>query len=303
MRDYLIWHCDTYGFKPEHRDQLVDLFDKIFADDHAKAEFLTAHDILLEGGPGRYEVFRPHLDEVDKAVGSHLYTTDLLLFICGGVALREKYEKLGIDEKIWFDTMGDVVCKYRECFEVYGIVGVFTGSWHCRFFWPDRFQLGRMQYETCTWDSDEEFHGVKRGEPALAVHIPSTLQPFDRAARMDSYKKAYEFFCDRYHDLFPDGKMVICTHSWLLYEEHRKFLKGCGNILSFLDDFEVIVPNKGYADGHDLWRIFNTMSGDVDEFPTDTALRQSYVDHLKSGGLPGGGYGAFFIDGPGFFEK
>ena len=302
MRDYLIEHCDTYGFKPEHRDALVDLYDRIFADGTARAEFLKAHDILLEGGPGRYPVLRPHLAETEKVTGAHYFTTDLLLFICGGPALREKYKKLGIDEKIWFDTMSDMVCKYRECFDVYGIVGVFTESWHCRFFWPDRFQLGRMQYEPCTWDRDEEFHGVRRGDPAVTVHIPSNLEPFDRAARMDSYKRAYYFFCDRYRDLFPDGKMIICTHSWLLLEDHRKFLKGCPNILDFMDDFEVIVSNYSESGG-DLWRIFNTMSKNVDDFPTDTALRKSYVDHLKAGGLPGGGYGAFFIDGPGFFEK
>ncbi len=288
MRDYLEYYCDTYGVEPEHKRLLTEVFDRIREDGGAWADFKRAQDILLGEEESKYPLFSPFLRRTESISGAHPYTTDMLTYICGGKALRDKYEKLGIDLGIWFDTMSDVVYKYRECLAVYGIPGVFTEGWQAKFFTPARFALGRLQFEPWIWDRDVEYRGMKQGDPVLIIHIPSSGKPFDRAARFDSYRRAYEFFADS----FPDGKTTFCTHSWLLFGEHKNFLKGCPNILDFANDFEMIVSEYDES-RHDLWRIFNTPSLNVDEFPTDTALRRSYVDYLKAGGVPGAGYGVF----------
>ena len=299
MRELIGKYCDEYGIPEEDKKVFVDLWEKIDKDVETARKFEAARETLLAADNDSYDLYSPLLREVDSATGAHEYTTDMLIFLTCIDETRKRYEERGIDLSIWRDSMGDVAVKYRECLAVYGIPGIFTKGWHCRFFVPNRFWLGRMQYETWVWDKPYEFHGVKMGDTVIVCHIPSDGKPFDREARMASYKKAYEF----YRDLFPDGKMAVCTSSWLLFEDHRKFLKGCPNIVSFLDDFEVIVPNRNYEDGHDLWRIFATPSGNVDLFPTDTALRRSYVEWLRAGNRPGGGFGAFFIDGPGFFVR
>ncbi len=299
MREQIISYCDRYGIPEEHKNVLAALYDKIESDGELSEKLTMARDILLAGGSDRYSLFSPVLRKIDAATGANSYTTDLLFFITCVDAAKKRYERLGIDLSIWRDSMSDLAVKYRECVAVYGVPGIFTEGWHCRFFHPDRFQLGRMQYETVTWDREEPYKWLKYGDTLINMHIPgSTGQPFDRAARRDSYKRAYDF----YRDLFPDGKMAICCGSWLLFEEQRKFLKGCPNILDFMDDFEIIESHRSERRG-DLWRIFNTMSQNVDEFPTDTALQRSYADWLRAGNDPGGGFGLIMIEGPEFFER
>ena len=188
MRELIERYCDTYGIPEEDKKVFVDLWEKIDKDGETARKFEAAREILLSADYDSYDRYSPLLREVDSATGAHEYTTDMLIFLTCVDEAKKRYEDQGIDLSIWRDSMGDVAVKYRECLAVYGIPGIFTKGWHCRFFVPNRFWLGRMQYEMCTWGLDEEFHGVKRGDPALTVHIPSNLEPFDREARMDSYK-------------------------------------------------------------------------------------------------------------------
>ena len=298
MRDYLKYYCDTYGIEPNDESVLLSLFDRIFADRALKEDFLRAHDILLGEEESKYSLFSPLLRRTEEITRAHRYTTDMLAYICGGKALRDKYEKLGLDLGIWFDTMNDVAYKYRECLNVYGIPGVFTEGWHAMFFTPARYALGRLQFEPWIWDRDIRYRDVKCGDPAVLIHIPSSGKPFDREARIDSYRRAYRFFADS----FPGGKITFCTHSWLLFGEHKNFLKGCPNILDFANDFDAVVSEYDES-RHDLWRIFNTASMNVEDYPTDTALRRSYADYLKAGGVPGAGFGVFIMDGEDYFER
>ena len=159
----------------------------------------------------------------------------------------------------------------------------------------ERFALGRLQYELCELSSDYTVGGrvLKAGTLAANCHIPSSGRPFDEAARLASYKRAWEFFRER----FPDGVMPITCYSWLLFPENEKIMPEGSNIVSFMKEFairKVIYDEKG----SDLWRIFGKhYNGELSTFPADTRMRRNYLKWLTDGNMAGQGYGIFLFDG------
>lgn len=302
MKDFLIGYCREFGFPEEDERILCDLYDRIFADPELKKQFTVTLNTL--SGEEDYDSYHHSkmLPPIAEKLGVHFYTVYLLFYIVAGKSLRERYLKLGLPEQIYHDSIADVYYKYRQCKIVYGIPGLFTEGWHSRFFVPDRYKLGRLQFELNTYDRDIEYKGLKRGDPVIGIHIPESGEPFDKETRFDSYKRAYEFYLKLNPAKFPDGRMGFCTDSWLLFPEHRKFLKGCPNVLSFMDDFDILEWRYAEHNG-DLWRIFGTMSQDLADFPAKTSMQRSYLDYMRGGGVPGTAFGIFMVEGPEFFDR
>ena len=126
----------------------------------------------------------------------------------------------------------------------------------------------------------------------LNIHIPSNGQSLSDEVRLDSYKRAKEFF-------FPDAKgpiPFICS-SWLLWPEYEGCLPKGSNIVRFRHDF-TIVDAKADEDFSDGWRIFGAAAKkEVSEWPRDTSLRRALAEFTENGGRHGSGYGLFFFDG------
>lgn len=159
------------------------------------------------------------------------------------------------------------------------------------------FGLGRFEYEL--WEHDEEDYiapcgkALRHGDPEINFHIPSSGVPITDEARLDSYKRAYEF----YKDKLVGGVAFFRCNSWLLYPGHREFLPENSNILRFMDDFD-IVSYKVWPELGDLWRIFGRYADRAPkELPTDTALRRAYAERIRSGGTLGKGFGYIVFDG------
>lgn len=223
------------------------------------------------------------------------YTMSMMLFLWCGEVLREEYISEEIPEEIYWDTMYDLHCKLMECYQVYGIWGIFVRSWYPGFYQMTRFALGRLQYEYSDFKLDEyEVDGniVRKGDRVINMHIPSRGS-FSEEKRLDSYKRAFEFFKED----FGGQPIPMVCESWLLYPQHREFLPEHLNIRSFMEDFTYI---EGATEDkfENAWRVFGKDSTKApNELPQETSLQKAYAEHLKAGGKTGNGYGVFFFDG------
>ena len=284
------------GFDSEAISSLCSDINKIYANAEARTLFESAISEYENNINTNYDALREKADNAGKLVGVHEYSAELLLFICFSKHLRELYKQREISDRIWFDSMCDLKWKLWECKAVKGIWGSFVAGWFPRFFNMTRFALGRLQFETCTAGDDCIVNAkeVKKGMKALSIHIPRTLTPLTKESRLDSYRRAIEFYADE----FGDQPIIFACHSWLLSEEMPSLLRDGSNIKSFLEDFVVVRYEKGKVGEYpDAWRLFDMeYTGNIDDFPENSTLHRDYKKYLKNGGVMGCGMGYFFAD-------
>lgn len=230
--------------------------------------------------------------------GEHRYTMDFILILNCTEILRMNYARSGLSDELFMAGVDDLRCKLMECIECEGVPGTFVADWNDGFLKMNRFAYGRFQYEKTVFNRGIDFvtkcgRVIKDGDTLINFHIPSSGIPMTDEVRLDSYKKAYE----AYKGLFPDGRVVFCCNSWLLYPRHREFLPEKSNILRFLDDFEIVDWREKDGFSYD-WRIFGRYAGlPYDKLPRDTSLRKAYADWLSDGNPTGDAYGVFVFDG------
>lgn len=274
--------------------EAVSLFTEVLEKLDSNKSYARTFDALYD----KFEYHRTRLDgkllaklDILAARMSYSkYTLHFVFVLSLTYELKEQYGLLGIDDKIYWDTMDDLRCKLLECIECKGVPGTFVADWFDGFFRLDRVAYGRFQYQLAHFsERNKPFtmscgHVINPGDLLIGFHIPSSGVPLTDEVRYASYKCAWEHL----HNLFPDGRVIFICGSWLLNPNHRKFLPENLNILKFMDDFEVVDSWESERFG-DAWRVFGKYADKpVDEWPTDTALRKAYVDWIKSGGAPGG---------------
>lgn len=236
--------------------------------------------------------------ELGKRYDENEYTMHFVFLLNCLPTLKERYEKAGIEENLFWASADDFRCKLIECIDCEGVPGTFVAGWNDGAFKMTRFAYGRFQFEVATynWENDFKFacgKVIHPGEKFINFHIPSSGIPLTDDIRLAAYKEAYP----HYKDMFPDGKVIFGCGSWLLYPRHREFLPKHLNILKFMDDFEMVgwAEKKGFPNG---WRVFAKDSDlPYDQLPRDTALRRAYADWLLSGHNGGDGFGMFVFDG------
>lgn len=294
------------------RDFLKLFMDKTDFPEEAKAEVFRCGELLVQTGQekaldGAVEFYydnnldvnlvEPMIQSIGEESGINPYTVWLLFLIQASQPAIKAYLEKGIPEDIVWDTFSDVKFKLLECKNVHGVWGNFVAHWYHLFFSCDIVKLGRMEYESTTYDGKEPYESngiiVKPGDPVKSVHIPSSGEPFDKASRLASYKQAYEFFKDELHG----GPLVCVCHSWLLYPENREILSPSSNIVSFMGDFDV--RESGILeDFPDAWRVFG---GDAQkptaQLPENTSMQRSFKNWLLVGKKTGFGFGIMIFDG------
>lgn len=230
--------------------------------------------------------------------GENEYTMHFMLILYCMPILKERYDKAGIEEKIFWDSADDLRCKLIECINCKEVPGTFVAGWNDGFLKMRRFAYGRFQYELTEFNFDFDFvtscgRRVSRGDTLVNFHIPSSGIPLTDEVRLASYKTAYE----HYKHLFPDGKVVFCCGSWLLFPRHREFLPPSSNILKFMNDFELVSWSEKDGFSND-WRVFDKYASlPYDQLPRDTSLRKAYADWLVKTGKGGDGFGVIVFDG------
>ncbi len=241
------------------------------------------------------------MDEAAEVCGVHKYTAKFLFYALLSKELKEVYKKRGFDEQIYIDSMEDLRYKAVECFDVYGVWGFFATTWFYNFFRLECFKLGRLEFEIIGLNLDNldqnEFtvagRTIKAGMPVINIHIPSSREPFNKQARLDSYDKAYHFF----NDVLGKNIDVFACGSWLLYDKNKEILGEKSNIVDFANDFNILGSWEYKDPWYDMWRIFGKYgTGPIDVLPRETSLQRAYADFISGGGIPGASKGVFVWD-------
>lgn len=238
------------------------------------------------------DVLRTNLKKAEAmAVQAALpaYSMDLLLILQCACLLRFHYQKLGYDEKLYVDAMKDIMYKMHECQKVYGVTGIFVGSWYDGFFDMTRFALGRLQFEkTQLWLEEPilvDGWKCKHGDTAINIHIPSGAKLTVNAA-----KEAFALAAQMFRDEFADDPVIFVMASWLLDRDLISLLPE-GNLRKFVERFFVVRDKKNdvFLDG---WRVFDAdWEKQPDQLPGETRLQRAIRDYLQRGGKLGDGYG------------
>ncbi len=228
------------------------------------------------------------------------YTFDFVLLVIMTEIMHDRYKEAGLSEELFRNTIMDLRYKFIECVDCKETYGTFVAGWNTDFYALKRFCLGRFQYEHSTFGVCDEYTTsagvtIKRGDKTLGFHIPSSGVPLTDEVRLDSYKKAYEFFKDFRRE---DGLMIFECGSWLLWDGYKEFLPEKSNILKFIDDFELIKQGEK-AVFTDAWRIFGKAGfGSPKKWPADNSLRRAFKEHVVTNkGKTGNGHGIIVFDG------
>ncbi len=189
--------------------------------------------------------------------------------------LHDFYEKKGICDDIYFDTMK---CYTRFIHET----NMISGKW-CfdRYFWTVRqagghlFRIGELEYE------------MKQLQEKIVIglHIPS-FSDFSKEAVDNSFENAKKFF-DKY---FPEVSECewICR-SWLLDNQLQNMLKNNSNIAQFQNRFEIL--DEGEMNMECINWIFQCQVTDYEKLPEKTTLQRNVKKHLLGGGVIRSSYG------------
>lgn len=291
---------------------IQNFMDRIGIPVEAKNELFTVERIILSNNK-LWEIFSKNksmvmneeiafeeaLDEVSglsSLIDISEYTLLLVFLINCTDILHEKYKKEHIAEQIYWDTMCDLRYKMLECHKVKGVWGISTAPWFAGFFKMKRFALGRFQYEEAVFEYNTyRKNGIilNKGDMVYSFHIPSSGERFDKSARIESYRMAYDF----YNCKEKGGILYLVCHSWLLHRNLRNILLPTSNILDFMNDFDII-SSFDQETFRDAWRVFGRYHDlPLEQWPKDTSLRKVIAEHLLSGGKLGEGFGIIIFDG------
>lgn len=289
-KEFLQLMMDKTGFPEEAKSALLESARKLAAAGQEEAldgsvDFFFENDFDVK-------LTQPLMDEIGGEAGLSPYTVWMLLLIEAAQRVRDSYRT----EEIFWETFADLRCKAIECKEIYNVWGTFVAFWYPIFYSGEIVKLGRLEYQENRYDADDFVccgHTIKNGDKMLSIHIPSSGEPFDRAARLESYKKAYEYFKDEL-----DGGLLVCMcHSWLLYPDYEDLLAPGSNIADFRRDFDIMDRDDEQEFG-DAWRLFGAeYQKPVSELPERTSMQRAFKQHLLSGGKTGEGFGVLIFDG------
>jgi len=192
---------------------------------------------------------------------------------------KETYDRLGISEEIYVDTMAAFSRFVREHMESYGCYGFNRGSWTPRQVSCTLFRIGQLEYELTTLD----------GTPVVSLHIPTDVDLRHEVLLPSLREGLAELF-----RLFPayGDKRVYC-HSWLLSPLLKSMLPQTSNILRFQEMFD-LEPDGTPGNDVLLW-VFKNPKLPKADLPEDTSLQRKLKRFYLDGGV--------FLEGKGYLRN
>ena len=239
---------------------------------HGTLEVFPCLDLLMQE-----ETWAQGLEELKEALGEDPRGMKrLCCMLRCALRARAEYDRLGISEEIYVDTMAAFSRFVREHMESYGCYGFDRGSWTPRQVSAKLFRIGQLEYEMTTLE----------GEPIISLHIPTDVDLRPQVLRPSVKEGLAEFY-----RLFPEyvGRKIYC-HSWLMSPLLKDFLPQTSNILRFQDMFDM-EPEGTPGNGVLLW-VFKNPKLPREELPENTSLQRKLKQFLLGGGqfLEGKGY-------------
>lgn len=261
--------------------------------------------MVFEGSDFSIEKITPSIGEAAKAAGISVHTVWLLFLLMAAEPAEHRYEQKGIDRQVFLDTFGDLRYKCDECRQVKGVYGTFVQFWYPIFYRLNIFKLGRLEYENIAYPKKAPYRytdgsqtvTITPGQMVRTIHIPSSHEPFDDAARLASYARAQAFFDDAPTGARLCGGPLLCwCHSWLLYPGIADVWPEKSHVRGFIRDFDIIDSSSDREYG-DTWRVFGAAaSGPVRDFPEETSMQRRLKEYYLHGGLSGEGFGVLIFD-------
>lgn len=200
---------------------------------------------------------------------------------------KSRYNELGINDDILFDTLDDI----RIWCENNDNKGLKNYRWLSNHINAQIFKIGRLQYQLYTCDNKKlnyKYLPFDYGDNMIYVHIPQG-EKLDYSECLSSFRLAIEFF----NKYFPNYNYeYFYCESWLLFEGNFEFMDVSSNILQFSTFFDIIVSY--YNDNQAIERIFGSKQRNIDNYKENTTLQKRTKAFLKNGGKLGIGIG--YID-------
>ena len=236
---------------------------------------MDEHIVALTN-PDRSEDAYTSLKEI---VGEELPNVKMLCcYLRAALITYEKYQTLGIDNKIYVETMKCFPRFVGECLERRGIFGFDSAaaSWGYRQLNTTLMRIGTLEYE---WK-------IRNNEKVVCIHIPS-----DADLSLTTLKSSYIAARKLLQEKIPEyaNAPIVCV-SWLLYKGLEDFLHPDSRILQFQRCFDIKQQNP--PSDSNLRFIFQRADcSDYAALPERTSLQRNVKSLLLSGGGIGSGYG------------
>ena len=236
------------------------------------------------------ESLETHLQNLmnqDTAKETYLYLKDLFpedtdqicLLYCQLECARrieKRYQRLGIPNKVYLDTMKCFSRFLEESKRKNGRLCFDRGWWTYRQISMQIFRIGALEYEL------KEYQSL----PVIALHIPSDADLSPKAVD-ESLTEAKGFFRSFYQRYYC--RAYTCD-SWLLSPALRPFLSSESHILAFQNRFQILdedLENMGYLE----WLFQVPKETPVCELPQRTRLQQQVKDAMLKGEKIGSAFG------------
>ena len=193
----------------------------------------------------------------------------------------DNYKKLGISDKIYFDTMRAF---RRQLYESYTETNGFIfdrGSWDVRHISLSLFRIGELEYAPDN----------KYGEDVLAVHIPSDAVMAEE--NLDASFSEARLFFKKYYPKYAN--LRITCGSWLLSPRLREFLPEGSKILKFQSRFHIERELGGESCLRWVFGAAGKSAAELDiaNLPEDTSLQRGIKAKLLCGESIGSTYGIY----------
>ena len=256
--------CRTINMPEEVTRQLLDI--------HSRLEYFPCLSLLMQEQTWAQGIAQLKEATEDDPGG---YKRLCSMLRCA-LKAKEEYDRLGIPETVYADTMAAFSRFVREHKESFGSYGFNRGVWTPRQVSCKLFRLGQLEYELTSLE----------GEAIVSLHIPT-----DADLRPEILRPSLREGLAQLHRFFPEtaGQRVYC-HSWLLSPMLRDFLPEGSNILRFQELFDIesdTVPGRDVL----LW-VFKNPKLPVEDYPENTSLQRKLKHFFLDGGqfLEGKGY-------------
>lgn len=212
------------------------------------------------------------------------YIFNLAVILRLACEVKEKYDELGIEEKIYYDTMADI----KIWCEKTGNTGIENYGWLKNHVSFELFKLGRLQFQFYECKNKTLKYSklpFTYGENLIYVHIPEG-EKLDEERCKASFEQAKMFFC-RYFPQY-EYKYFFCE-SWLLFEGNKEIMAKDSNILKFMSLFDICYSVK--IDDQAIERIFGKRKFLKKDYAEKTSLQKSAKQYMLKGKRLGMGIG------------
>lgn len=258
--------CELIELQDEIKEQV---FDKMKQMDFAP---LQEH-ILALTKPGAIKAYIA----LSEIVGDEFPSIKMLCcYLRAALITYENYQKLGIDDEIYIETMKFFTRFIGECVELRGALGFDRAAWSQRHLNMSIIRIGALEYEFKTAEDNK----------VVSIHIPSGADlSFDSLKA--SFVAARKFIKEKMPE-YAEAPFVCGT--WLLFDRLKEFLRPESKILQFQSCFDI---EKQYdTGGGSLSFIFQKEDcSDYTALPEKTSLQRKLKEFLLSGGVITSGYG------------